>query len=50
MAGQRPRRGSGGGAGRGGAGKPARRRSAFTPPKQVRLRDDEGTRLPAPDG
>ena len=50
MAGQRPRRGSGGGAGRGGTGKSARRRSAFTPPKQVRLRDDEGTRLPAADG
>ena len=50
MAGQRPRRGSGGGAGRGGAGKPARRRSAFTPPRQVRLRDDQGTRLPAADG
>ena len=42
MAAERPRRGSGGGS------RPARRRSAFTPPKQVRLRDADGTRRPGP--
>ena len=49
MAAQRPRRGGdGGGAARAGRGRPARRRSAFTPPKQVRLREDDGTRRAAP--
>ncbi|AXK45063.1 pseudouridine synthase [Brachybacterium saurashtrense] len=40
-------RGRGDGA-RGSGGRPARRRSAFTPPKQVRLRDGEGGARPGP--
>ena len=35
-------RGAGKGASRRGGGRPNRRRSAFTPPRQVRLRDGEG--------